>query len=73
MLIPSCYDPVYQEERRQLAYTASMMKRPTCECCGERIWTEEYLNLEPFGIKGYACEKCVSRNKGYTVDLEVSE
>lgn len=70
--IPSCYDPVYQAERQQLAYTAKMMKRPICECCGERIWTEEYLDLEPFGINGHACERCVNLHKHYTENLEES-
>lgn len=69
--IPDCYDPVVQEFGRQLAHTARLMKRPICQSCGERIWTEEYLDLEPFGIKGYACEKCVKRHKGYSEDLEV--
>lgn len=68
--IPDCYDPAVQEESRQLAYTAKMMKKPRCVCCGERIWTEECLDLEPFGIKGYSCERCVKSNTKYSDDLE---
>lgn len=65
-------EPWQQEEYRQLKHTARMMKRPICDCCGERIWTEEYLDLEPFGIHGYACERCVNLHKHFTENLEES-
>ncbi|MBQ3529769.1 MAG: hypothetical protein IJA47_04670 [Oscillospiraceae bacterium] len=70
MKIPNCYDPVEQERRRDLAYNAKIMRLPCCQGCGQRITSEQYLDLEPFGLKGYACEKCVSRHTFYTDDLE---
>lgn len=70
MDIPNCYDPVVQEEDRQLAYTAKRMRMPRCLCCNEHIWTEKYLDLSAFGLNGYACEECVKHNQGYSDDLE---
>lgn len=40
-------------------------KNPICQCCGEEILTECYLDLEPFGILAVACETCVSRHTHY--------
>lgn len=73
MQIPDCYDPVYQEERRQLSYTVRKMRMPKCQGCGGHIWTERYLDLEPFGLKGFACETCIERNLGYCDELEDME
>lgn len=36
--IPSCYDPVYQEERRQVAVDAFMKDLPKCVICGSAIF-----------------------------------
>ena len=68
--IPDCYEADRQEEARQLAHTAMVMRRPRCECCGEPLMGDTYVDLEPFGLKGYACERCTSHNTRYVEDLE---
>lgn len=68
--IPDCYEADRQYERMDLAYTARIMRRPCCECCGEHILTERYLDLSPFGINGVVCERCVDRNTADTTDLD---
>ncbi len=68
--IPDCYDPVAQEAARDRAYVKSLMRRPRCQSCGCPITGETYLDLEQFGIRGIACEKCISANTCYTENLE---
>lgn len=68
--IPDCYEADRQAERRDLAYTARLMRRPCCQRCGQHILSEKYLDLSPFGINGVACERCVDRNMEYTADLD---
>ena len=70
MGIPDCYDPVEQERRRDLSYTAMIMRRPCCECCGEHLTSETYLDLSAFGLNGVACERCIDKNTFATVDLD---
>lgn len=36
-MIPDCYDPVYQEERRQREWDNTLSKCPICRLCGLRI------------------------------------
>lgn len=59
MQIPDCYDPAAQEAANALSYTARVMRLPRCQCCDSPITTEQYLDLEPFGVKALACESCV--------------
>ena len=68
--IPDCYEADRQEEARQLAYTAKVMRRPRCECCQKPLLGETYLDLEPFGLRGFACERCVAAHTRYVDDLE---
>lgn len=70
MRIPDCYDPEFMEDARDLAYTARMMRRPCCECCGEHVMTDEYLDLTPLGINGVLCEDCINDNRRLTCDLD---
>lgn len=68
--IPECYEADRQYERMDRAYTARIMRRPCCKGCGERILTESYLDLSPFGVNGVACERCVDRHTADTADLD---
>lgn len=70
MQILECYDPAVQAASCALAYTARVMRRPRCVCCDEPVTTELYLDLEPFGLKGIACERCRDRNSRWTDDME---
>ena len=68
--IPDCYEADRQFDRMDLAYTARIMRRPRCQCCGGHILSENYLDLSPFGLSGVACERCVDQNTYATVDLD---
>lgn len=68
--IPDCYEADRQYARMDLAYTVRIMRRPCCECCGEHILSECYLDLSPFGLNGIACERCVKNNTLATCDLD---
>lgn len=71
--IPDCYDPAVQFAHNDLAQTARLMRRPLCAGCGCRIVSETCLDLSPFGLKDYACERCIQNNTQYTDDLEEPE
>ena len=40
--------------------------RPRCVRCGEGIATEQYLDLEAFGLQGAGCQRCVEANLVWT-------
>lgn len=52
------------EERRQAEHDRKMERRPCCQNCGSRIWTDTYLKLD--GI--CYCQKCVDDNTGDTAE-----
>lgn len=62
-------EPWMQEERRQLAYTARLLRKPRCACCNNHIASEQCLDLENAGLAGYICERCIKANTVYTDDL----
>lgn len=70
MNLPDCYEADRQYEALDLAYTAKIMRRPCCECCGEHILSETYLDLSDFGLNGYVCERCVEKNTHATEGLD---
>ena len=73
MNLPECYDPAVQEAAHALAYTAKVMHRPRCECCGSPLTGDQYMDLEPFGLKGYACEQCIDKHSYDVGDLDKEE
>ena len=68
--IPDCYEADKQFERMDLAYTAMIMRRPECACCGEHLTSETYLDLSAFGLNGVVCERCIDKNTFATMDLD---
>lgn len=70
MNIPDCYDPAVQEAARSLAFAAQVLRRPRCACCGNPLTGDEYLDLEPFGLRGYACECCVRKHRHEVSNLD---
>lgn len=55
MILPDCYDPAAQAERRELAWDRRVEHFPTCGCCGGKIYPEEhYWQLRTLNI----CERC---------------
>ena len=71
--IPDCYDPIAQEARRDQEYAEWLMRLPKCLGCGCPTTGETYLDLEPFGIRGVACEKCVETHTHFIENLEVDD
>ena len=69
-IVPDCYEADVQAEARELAYTARIMRRPRCERCGVPLIGDTYVDLGPFGLKGYACERCVTKCTYNVEDLE---
>lgn len=57
-------EPWQLEEMRSRRLEAVPL--PRCVCCGERITTEQYLDLERFGLKGCGCQRCVDSSMGWT-------
>jgi len=47
--------------QQEALYRRQQERLPTlrCEACGEGITTEDGYFLERFGIKGYACSRCM--------------
>lgn len=65
MNIPDCYDPVYQEERRQTDMDRRADHFPICGCCGHRIYPLECfyeLNVKKNVL--IVCEECASEMMG---------
>lgn len=65
-------DPADDFQLRDLAYTARIMRRARCAGCGCPVITETYLDLEPLGLQGVACERCVGANTHGVENLEES-
>lgn len=42
---------------------------PVCEACGDAITTEYGFFLERFGLKGYACDRCMEAAKVWAEEL----
>lgn len=64
-------EPWVDEAWRDLAHTARVMRCPRCQCCDEHLMGEMYVDLEPFGLRGYACGRCVDKHTFDIGDLEV--
>lgn len=64
MRILDINDPADAEEYRQLQYAARMKRRPFCQNCGRRIWTETYLKIDNICY----CRQCVDDNIGDTAE-----
>ena len=65
-------EPWLWDAQYQTAWEQRKKRLPRCDCCGDPIWTEKYLDLSAFGLEGYACEACLDENTGYTQHLEES-
>lgn len=69
MGLPDCYDPVYQEDRRQREWDKFVENLPVCGCCGRSVYPNSvYYELDMMIKKEtiIVCEACKS-------DLDESE
>ena len=55
-------EPWQQELQRQWQVQRTNSRLPKCQCCGEPVVTEQYLDLAPFGVNARACGRCVENN-----------
>ena len=59
MDIPNCYDPVYQEERRQAEADRVASLRPVCACCFKPVIPgRPYYTLSVQKEQCAICEDC---------------
>lgn len=71
MKIPDCYEADRQEEARDLAYTAKLVRRGRCVKCKGFLVGEYVLDLSNFGLPGeYACERCANNATIEPEDLD---
>lgn len=68
--IPDCYEADRQYDRMDRACAARIMRRPCCECCGEHLTGESYLDLSVAGLTGVICDRCVERNMVSVTDWD---
>ncbi len=66
MRIPQCYDPVYQEERRQRDWDARMRRLSKCVGCDQPLVFVPFVDLMPFGLDKKLCEECFFRHSRVT-------
>lgn len=62
-------EPWQQEALRQLQTDRRREDRPRCHCCEEPILSEQFLDLEIFGLQARVCEDCVADNMRFTADI----
>ena len=55
-------EPWQEEAQRQWQAERARGRLPRCQCCGEPVTSEQYLDLETFGLDACACEACVEEN-----------
>lgn len=61
MNIPDCYDPVYQEERRQADFDRRASHFPICNCCGDHIYPGwQYYTLDVGKDALTVCDECAA-------------
>lgn len=68
-MIPNCYDPVYQEETRQMSWDRAMGNAPRCGCCDDRIVPGDYYHEH---LRLILCHKCFNRLADSEAIMEVS-
>lgn len=74
MKIPDCFDADKQEEARDLAYTAKLLRRPRCCKCGGYLAAETCLDLTDFGLPdSFACERCMGAATIDVSDLDTED
>lgn len=62
MELPACWDPVYQEERRQLRYEQWLRRLTVCDGCGRHVMPgEAYSPVELPGRTFALCRGCLAR------------
>lgn len=71
MLVPDCYDPAVQEDRRQGEWDRRCAASPRCSCCNGSVYPYDTFTEIILGETTYLfCEKCVSRGTRSIEDLE---
>lgn len=67
MDMPDCYDPVYQEERRQRKWDEHCVSALACSYCGSSVYL--YPTYTKIGDLIY-CQRCVSRGTFFSDEIE---
>lgn len=62
-MIPDCYDPVYQEERRQREWDEFADELPTCHLCRRRLYPGDKFHVANFFIVCACCKEELDENE----------
>ena len=69
MLIPDCYDPVFQEERREAEWDAFADTLPVCTLCHRKLYPGDKFHTASHWI---VCPRCVEELQENEDIVEVS-
>lgn len=62
MQIPDCYDPVYQEERRQAQWDKYAEDLPVCTLCRRRLYPGDKFHTARFMVVCTSCTDELNEN-----------
>ena len=60
---PDCYDPVYQEERRQAEWDRFAEHLPVCSCCGCSVYPGDHYYETRSSIVCAGCKIDLDENE----------
>lgn len=63
MNIPDCYDPVYQEDRRQAEWDDIAEDLPVCALCGRRLYPGDRFHTASYQIVCPRCKEELDENE----------
>ena len=63
-MIPDCYDPVYQEERRQWEWDETLCRCPECALCKRKILPDEPYHYTENHSVCFECFDELAENEG---------
>lgn len=62
-MIPDCYDPVYQEEQRQMAMDKLLDSLPRCTFCRRALYPGDKFHTACYQIVCVTCKEQLDENE----------
>lgn len=69
-IIPDCYDPVRQAERREAEWDSFIEKLPACTLCRKTMFPGEKIHIASFMIVCHSCVEELNENIEIVEDPE---